>query len=225
MGRGKLATNIIGQKFGKLTALKMLESNKHKKKMWLCLCECGNEKEVVSSSLTHGLTKSCGCLQSELTTIRLTKHGQAKAGLKTAEYKCWKGITQRCENIKDSAYHNYGGRGILICERWKNFDNFYADMGEKPSPKHSIERNDVNGNYEPNNCRWATANEQARNKRISIINTSGVIGVNWSEKDSRWITRITIENQRIYLGSFKELEEAKKAREQAEIKYWNKLPS
>jgi hypothetical protein len=138
-----------------------------------CQCECGNQIEVYIYSLKYGLTKSCGCLMREVSskkaTIRNYRHGMAD----TPEYSVWAGLKIRCNDETDM---DYGGRGIQFCERWENFEAFFADMGPRPSPKHSIERKDTNGDYCPENCIWATAKEQSRNKRNNrLIEYNGMV--------------------------------------------------
>jgi hypothetical protein len=123
-------------------------------------------KPVSTGALRDGTSQSCGCLRRELQTIR-AKHG----GTKSSEHNIWLGIYQRCFNENHPAYHSYGGRGITVCERWRDangFANFLADMGRRPSPKHSIDRKNNDGNYEPDNCRWATSKEQCNNNRRNI---------------------------------------------------------
>jgi hypothetical protein len=110
---------------------------------------------------------SCGCFQQEQASKANTTHGDSRRnGKRTPEYQAWTGMIKRCSNPSEIGFRHYGGRGIKVCERWRHsFPNFLADMGRKPSPKHSIERNDNDGNYEPSNCRWATQKEQIHNKR------------------------------------------------------------
>jgi len=135
--------------------------------MWLCLCDCGNKSIVWGPNLRGGRTSSCGCLRAEQLTKRnkITKkrHGMSKS----PEYKIWAGILMRCRPIKGES--NYGRRGIKVCKRWKKFVNFFKDMGTRPSSKHSIERKNNNGPYNPENCKWGTSKEQCNNKRNNII--------------------------------------------------------
>lgn len=149
--------DISGQKFGQLTVIKYAYTDKHHTAIWQCKCDCGNIVEVRSDSLRNGHTRSCGCLHK--------LHGKSNSRL----YYIWKNMKQRCYNKNDHAYNRYGERGIRICDEWltdfKNFYNWAMDNGYKENL--TIDRSDVNGNYEPNNCRWATKKQQTRNKRTT----------------------------------------------------------
>lgn len=139
-------------------------------KLWLCQCDCGATRSIPTSNLTTGKTKSCGCWRLEVLSARAT-HGARRHGLETKEYTIWTNIRSRCFNKRHKQYADYGGRGIRVCQRWReSFAAFFADMGECPSSLYSLDRfPDNDGNYEPGNCRWATVKEQGRNRRSNRI--------------------------------------------------------
>ncbi len=151
---------MTGEKFGRLTVLRFVGINASHKATWLCECDCGNTVVVDGKSMRSGNTKSCGCFRREDVTRRKRTHGRSYSKL----HFVWCSMRQRCTNNRCKDYPNYGGRGITICERWSKFENFLADMGEK-SEGLSLDREDNNGNYSPENCRWATIKQQNSNKR------------------------------------------------------------
>jgi hypothetical protein len=157
---------ISGQRFGRLTAIRMTaKGSKTHRQRWLFRCGRGNKIEVDKASVTKGKTSSCGCLRAETTAKRLITHGHTVGRTPSLTYQSWCNMRERCGNPNNKRYKDYGGRGIAVCERWSIFENFLADMDSRPSPEHSLDRIDPNGNYEPGNCRWATPFEQQNNTR------------------------------------------------------------
>lgn len=156
------AKQFVGRVFGQLHVLAEVEAyispSGYRDRQFQCLCECGSRPVVRSASLRRGLG-SCGCSRPGA-----VKHGHALAGNQSKTYRSWADMIRRCDNAADK---NYGGRGIKVCDRWRSFDNFLADMGEKPAGL-TLERDDVNGDYEPGNCRWASMRVQTRNKRTNV---------------------------------------------------------
>lgn len=161
--------NLTNQKYGRLLVISRADSDARGRSRWLCRCDCGNKTTVGVSNLGNGKTKSCGCLRQELTSIRRTTHGHTVNGHRSRTYTSWEGMIKRCENPNNNRYHYYGGRGITVCKRWKLFDNFLADMGERPEGSSIDRYPDNDGNYEPDNCRWATSKEQCANRRKASI--------------------------------------------------------
>jgi hypothetical protein len=171
-----MQTNSIvpGQRFGQLVTVSLSElrpvgAKGMKRRQWLCLCDCGREAYVNGFNLASNHTKSCGCIARPKPKNPAVRHGKSK----TAEYRIWYHILTRCYNPNDISYELYGGRGIGVCPAWReSFEQFFADMGERPSKHHSIDRIDNAKDYSPNNCRWATLEQQARNKRNARLITA-----------------------------------------------------
>lgn len=164
---GKLV-NLVGRKYTRLIVLYFVGHDKYKQRLYECRCDCGKIVIAVSGGLTSGNTKSCGCYKRDVLIQHKTKHNYS--GKNSKEYNAWGNIKSRCSNPNRADYKNYGGRGIKICDRWMNsFENFLADIGRAPSQKHSIERKDNDGNYEPNNAFWATKDQQSNNKRTNVV--------------------------------------------------------
>lgn len=165
--------SMIGNQYGRLTVIafagwRYFPSGARNPEIY-CACSCGNSIKADCSNVRSGHTTSCGCASSRHKRTQL-RHGHMVGKKPSHEYRVWRDMNNRCNRPTTKAYHSYGGRGIAVCERWMEgiqgaFDRFLSDMGLAPSASHSIDRKDVNGNYEPGNCRWATRYEQVRNTR------------------------------------------------------------
>lgn len=204
--------HLTGQKFNMLTVVSEHGRAKGNKVLWLCLCDCGKNHVVESCNLRNGHTKSCGCLRIEAAT----KHGLYG----TPEYRSWAAMHSRCKITNKKDFSSYAGRGIVVCDRWYNVENFVADMGKKRSPDLTIERRDNDKGYDPDNCYWATRKQQNRNTRIREANTTGINGVTFLKRTGKYIARIRADVGHHNLGSFETIPQAAEARRQGEIKYW-----
>lgn len=203
--------DLTGSVFGRWSVIKR-DKSASRSNMWICKCTCGSESSVNGTDLRNGSTKSCGCLRAE----QLTSHGMHQ----TRFYSIWSNMISRCNN-KNSP--NYGGRGIKVCDEWCTFENFKKDLyqsyqvhlrayGESDT---TLDRIDVNGNYEPRNVKWSTMREQVLNRRPGKNNTSGYPGINFVKSRKKWRARITVDRKEHHLGMFNTLEEAILARESA----------
>jgi hypothetical protein len=154
---------MSGERFGRLVVIQSAERDKWRNLLWECQCDCGGFTLVTMHNLRSGNTRSCGCLKREA-LARSTLHGEGDKP--TVEYKTWEAMIRRCESPKAVNFKDYGGRGIKVCAEWRaDYRRFLVDMGRRPSQRHSIDRIENDGNYEPGNCRWATRSEQNSNKR------------------------------------------------------------
>jgi hypothetical protein len=154
--------DLTGNRYGKLRVISLMPSEKGIPTRWMCKCDCGNDHPARAGNLQSGQTKSCGCARPQFDGSNKT-HGQSRS----REYILWSTMKARCANPNREEYSRYGGRGIRVCDRWRGpngFENFMADMGPRPSPQHTVERNDNDGNYEPSNCTWSTRKEQHKNR-------------------------------------------------------------
>ncbi len=175
-----------GQRIGNLVIQKLAKKDKYGHSHWECLCDCGNKKIAAWSSLCDGIPSSCGCQTSKVRSEARITHGRTNS----SEYAIWRGIKRRCYNPKNEAFSDYGGRGITMCERWlTSFENFFEDMGERPHGL-SINRKNNDGNYEPENCEWATTKEQQNNRRSNrLIEFNGR-----TQTMSEWATEIGLKH-------------------------------
>lgn len=204
--------SIVGNRYGKLVVLKFA-GMKNKQSLWLCKCDCGNEYIGTRDHLVSGNTRSCGCLSGN------QHHGMHDTRL----YRIYSAMCQRCYNPDNTAYKHYGARGIKICDEWLNRENGRIKFFEWAkqngySDDLSIDRIDVNGNYTPDNCRWAGRSEQGLNKRNAGTET-GITGVTIDKKRGKYLARICVNKKQVNLGRFDTLEEAAFARHEGEIKY------
>ncbi len=178
-----LKNDLTGRRFGYLTVIcrgpdkrnnSVLRPNGCVVVTWIVRCDCGTEKQINYASLVRGFTSSCGCMSIRLRTAKRTTHGCSRNGNETAEYRAWKAMITRCKNTRTKSYQNYGGRGVRVCDKWENsFEAFLSDVGAKPGPEYTLDRIDVNGDYCPENCKWATRKEQNRNKRTTLRDDNG----------------------------------------------------
>ncbi len=178
-------SDLTGIRFGRLTVVKRSDlRSSNGSWIWICECDCGKTTPVERSNLirnTTNATRSCGCLGRENQKASVTKHGLLYHPL----YKTWCDMKERCHLKSAINYYLYGGRGISVCDRWHHsFPNFLADMGEKPGPEYTLDRKDNDGNYEPDNCRWATRSTQQRNRRNTLFIEPGVSALDFSEREA-----------------------------------------
>lgn len=223
---GPKTKDLTGERFWQLTVLGPVEVRRtvrptgtDVRTFWLCQCDCGKRITAPSTHLRTEHTKSCGCRHEDRKRRGFNRtHGLSR----TPEYKIWVGIQQRCSNPNQDSYSDYGARGVSVCNRWKRFSAFFKDMGPRPSPGHTIDRIDVNGNYEPGNCRWATRSEQANNRqdtvfyeafgrRLTCAQWAAEMNIGYSTLQMRLANGVKIETA-LLVGDFRSLPGRKKRR-------------
>lgn len=201
----------------------VVRPNGKKRPVWLCECTCGKIREIESQCLVGKFKPACSCRATLRQHNHYVRHGYSN----TPTFNSYSSAKSRCNNPKETGYHNYGGRGITFCERWslpnsQGFLNFLQDMGDRPEGK-TLDRIDVNGGYNKSNCRWADAKTQAFNTREFSTNTSGRTGVYWFERVGKWVAAIFVDNKQRHLGYFATFEEARFARMKAELEVYGRL--
>lgn len=155
---------VVGDRYGRLVVLREGPKSPNGFRKVFCRCDCGNEKLIWLASMRIGDIRSCGCFQQESRGASQRTHGEGHK--ETKEYKAWLHAKERCYNPRIKGFHNYGGRGVRMCEKWLlSYEAFLADMGRSPSKSHTLDRINCHGHYEPGNCRWATMKQQANNKQ------------------------------------------------------------
>lgn len=181
----RMVSVTVGARYGRLVVVRELPRTGATRRAE-CKCDCGSMSRPYIFRLVRGETRSCGCVRREDFVRGSTRHGGGRRGAaRMPEFTIWLSMRQRCRDPKTACYYRYGGAGVYVCKRWSLFENFMADMGQRPTPKHSIDRVDGSKGYEPGNCRWATAKEQGRNRknnhRLSFRGQSLTM-IEWCEK-------------------------------------------
>lgn len=191
--------DLTGQQFSRLTVIRFAGRSSRSLVLWECQCDCGEKALIVSSySLTSGEKRSCGCLGRDVTRQRSVIHGMRNS----PTYASWRSMRDRCGRPSATGYERYGGRGIQVCKRWsESFESFLADMGKRPSKDHQLERIDNDSDYCPENCKWATRSEQARNRRKArhlLLTFNGE-----TMTPNEWAERLGLSVQTIYARRWK----------------------
>lgn len=183
-------------------------TSKRLKRYGIYKCACGNEFKAITYDIKRGHTKSCGCLHKQSIIERSTTHGMCKHRL----FYTWRSMIDRCTNKKSQMYKHYGARGIVVCDEWRDIDNFINDMYPAFKEGLTLDRIDVNANYDKDNCRWVSQNIQSRNTRIlRKTNTSGYRGVTFNKKQGKFHSKICVNSKTIHIGTFPTAIEAAKA--------------
>ena len=192
-----MSLKLEGKSFNRLTAISVSHKDKSNNFHWNCLCSCGNYTTVSATKLKAGKTKSCGCYQLD----KVTTHGMSKHPF----YRLYDGMKQRCYNPNHKGYSNYGGRGITVCNEWReSFESFYEDMFSTYSDNVELDRIDTDGNYCKGNCRWVTRQQNAMNTRGKQNSTSRYKGVCWVSSQKMWMAQIMKDGKQMFLGYFED---------------------
>jgi len=198
--------DLTGQTFGKLKVLGIAvragrNSRGHATPTkWQCLCDCGKESVVAGKDLRNGRTRSCGCLRADSMRASFRTHGEGSYKFYTPEYSAWQSMRGRCLNPNNTKYYCYGARGIKVCERWNSYENFLQDMGRKPDKRYSLDRINVNGDYEPSNCRWLDPEGQYWNRQGSLAELFIAVARNTLPDEmfnALWLEALKLQEERI----------------------------
>ncbi|RYY51351.1 MAG: hypothetical protein EOO06_01065 [Chitinophagaceae bacterium] len=220
----KQRSNIEGVRFGLLTAIEDIGSDKFGSRIWRCSCDCGNEVTKEVRKLKTGKTPNCGCLVKQTKDVERKGPYKTHSMTGTPTYNVWANMCQRTNNRNRPDYVHYGGRGIDVCQRWLiskggSFENFLLDMGEKPD-KLSLERVNNDEDYSPENCIWADETTQNYHQRVRKDNTSGVVGVRWDSTNCVWQARLWKGGEVMLCSNHAHFEDAVLARKAAELKFY-----
>ena len=202
--------DLIGKTFGRLTVTGIIKGKRQAE--CVCSCECGAVRCVPPYKLKSGHTQSCGCIQRERLANRQRKHGRYYE----PEYRVWSNMHKRCTDLRFATWYGH----VRVCDAWRDYDTFLADVGRKPSPKASFDRIDPQGHYEPSNVRWTSQTVQVRNTRLHVTSKTGERGVSWSKSKMKWRAAIYANNKQKHLGYYECFEDAIAARKRGEQIYW-----
>lgn len=188
---------LVGRRFGRLVVESDAPQRARRSRYLNCVCDCGTTRQVAYTSLRCGFTRSCGCLKAETAGKHSITHGLSNFG---PEYDIWVAMVSRCTKVTDPAFHNYGGRGIKVCQRWIEVRNFLSDMGKRPSAQHSVERKNNNGDYSPENCIWGTKDQQVNNTRRNRVVEFHGERMTWMQASKRFKIEYNTLRQRFRNG-------------------------